>query len=175
MLRTCLAAALALAAAVPAFAHDMGPGGAHVDDIIIEGAFARAAATPGGASAAYMTIRTLDAPDRLIAASSDAARRVELHTHMLDDQGVARMREVEAIAVEPGADTVLAPGGLHVMLMGLTRELSEGDTVDLTLTFETTGEVAVTAPVRAFGRMGGGHGGHGAGHGMGHGTAPKTN
>ena len=168
MLRSTLAAAMALSAATAA-AHDMGPGGAHVDDIIVEGAFARAAARPGGASAAYMTIRTLDAPDRLIAASSDVAERVELHAHMLDDQGVARMREVAAIAVEPGADTVLEPGGLHVMLMGLRRELAEGDMVDLTLTFETTGEVAVAAPVRAFGRLN--HGGHGAGHG----GAAKTN
>ena len=133
----------------------------------VEGAFARAAAASGGASAAYMTITTEGAADRLIAAASPAARKVELHTHTLDDQGVARMRQVQAIAVEPGESTVLRPGGLHVMLMGLTQELAEGGTVDLTLTFEQAGDVTLTVPVV---RVGGGMGHGGMGHGgMNHG------
>jgi len=173
MFRTLLPAALALAvlgmASPPVAAHEMGPGGAHVGDIIVEDAFVRAPARPGGAGAAYMTVRTLGEADRLIGAASDVAARVELHTHLLDDGGVARMRRVEAIAVEPDADAVLAPGGLHVMLMGVTRPLADGDVVALTLIFETTGEVAVSAPVRAIRGTG-----QGGGHGMGHGAGAMT-
>jgi copper(I)-binding protein len=124
---------------------------ARVGPIAIEGAFARAAAASGGASAAYMTITTDGAADTLVAAASPAARKVELHTHTLDDQGVARMRQVMAIAVEPGETTVLKPGGLHVMLMGLTQELAEGGALELTLTFEQAGDVTLTLPVVAVG------------------------
>jgi copper(I)-binding protein len=124
---------------------------AKVGPIIIEGAYARAAAASGGASAAYMTITTEGEADKLVAAASPAARKVELHTHTLDDQGVARMRQVMAIAVEPGESTVLKPGGLHVMMMGLTQELAEGDALELTLTFETAGDVTLTVPVMKVG------------------------
>jgi Uncharacterized protein conserved in bacteria len=112
----------------------------------------------GGASAAYLTIETGGASDRLVAAASPAAARVELHEHILED-GVAKMREVAAgIPVAPDAPAVLEPGGYHVMLMGLTAPLAEGDAIDLTLTFEAAGEITVTVPVRA---MAAGHGGHG--------------
>jgi copper(I)-binding protein len=135
-------------------------GGAHdhaakatdsVGALTISDAFARAAAVPGGASAAYMTIKTDGNPDRLVAAASPAAMRVELHTHEVDANGVARMRQVPAIPIAADAPAVLAPGGFHVMLMGLAAPLAEGDTIELTLTFETSGSVTVAVPVRAAG------------------------
>jgi hypothetical protein len=58
------------------------------------------------------------------------------------------MREVEGGIPLPAGETVmLERGGLHVMLMGLTAPLEDGADVDLTLVFETAGEVAVTVPV----------------------------
>ena len=42
----------------------------------------------------------------------------------------------------------MKPGGFHVMLIGLKKDLRVGDTVDLQLTFEQAGEVAVKASVR---------------------------
>lgn len=129
------------------------PGEAAVGDITVSGAFARAAAAPGGASAAYMTLSAAAAPDRLVSAASPAAARVELHTHTLDAQGVARMMQVQAIEVAPGSPTELRPGGLHVMLMGLTAPLAEGQSIPLTLTFEKAGAVTLEVPVRAVGSM----------------------
>jgi copper(I)-binding protein len=117
--------------------------------ITITDAFARAAAAPGGASAAYMTVTIAEGTDRLVAADSPAAARVELHTHQMDANGVARMRQVPAIPLAAGAPAVLEPGGLHVMLMGLTAALEEGASIDLTLTFESAGDVTLTVPVRA--------------------------
>lgn len=129
------------------------PGEASVGDIAVSGAFARAAAAPGGASAAYMTLNAASSPDRLVSAASPAAARVELHTHTLDAQGVARMMQVQAIEVAPGSATELKPGGLHVMLMGLTAPLAEGQSIPLTLTFEKAGAVTLEVPVRAVGSM----------------------
>ena len=129
----------------PAAAASLGP-------VAIEGAFARAAAVQGGASAAYMTLSIADGTDMLRSAASPAAARVELHTHTLDDQGVARMMEVPGIEVVAGSPTVLAQGGLHVMLMGLVAPLEPGDTLPLTLEFENAGTVTLDVPVRGMAR-----------------------
>jgi copper(I)-binding protein len=104
----------------------------------------------GGAnSAAYMVIRnTGNEPDKLIAASSDVAKTIELHT-VVEEGGMMRMRQVEGgIDIPANGEVVLKPGGFHVMLIGLTRDLNAGDKVELTLTFEKAGQIPVTAEVR---------------------------
>ena len=139
MLRTTLCAATALAAlTLPARA-----------EIVIADAYARAAMPGAPTGAAFMVIEnTADADDRLIDARSDIAARVELHTHIEDDQGVMRMREVEEGFVIPaGGAHRLARGGDHVMFLGLTQSLAQGDTVSVTLVFERAGDVAVDVPV----------------------------
>lgn len=143
-----------------AMGHDAGDHAAHMGEasgaatlgpISVSGGFVRAAASEGGASAAFMTITTTGEADRLIAAASPAARKVELHGHTLDAAGVARMRPVGAVDLAPDAPAVLAPGGLHVMMMGLVKPLAAGETAELTLTFEHAGSVTFTAPVIAVG------------------------
>ena len=126
-------------------------GTATLGPITVQGGFVRAAASEGGASAAFMTIATTGGADRLIAAASPAARKVGLHAHTLDAAGVARMRPVAAIDVSADAPATLAPGGLHVMMMGLVRPLAAGEETELTLTFEKAGSVTFTAPVIAVG------------------------
>ena len=73
-----------------------------------------------------------------------------------------KMRPVEAIEVHPGTPTVLKPGGLHVMLMGLAAPLKKGQRVPLTLTFEKAGSIEVEAMVQGVASMQPGHdeGGH---------------
>jgi copper(I)-binding protein len=113
-----------------------------------------ARATPVGArnGAAYLTMQSPTA-DRLTAASSPVAERVELHLSAMED-GVMRMREVPAIDLPPGETVTLKPGGLHVMLMGLKQPLQPGETIPLTLTFEKAGMREVTAAVGPVGAMG---------------------
>lgn len=109
---------------------------------------------PAGANgAAYMTLTNGgDTADRLVAVSSDVAESVELHQTTTQD-GSMSMQPVDSVEVPPGGEAVLEPGGLHAMLVGMTRELVEGDTVDLTLTFENAGEQTVTAEVVPLGDM----------------------
>lgn len=137
LLAAALAALLATAAAAPAIAHD----GPHVED-----AYARASANSG---AVFLTIvNHSDQPDRLLSAASDVAQRVELHTHKEDANGVMQMLEVEGGLPVPGHGTLaLERGGDHIMLMGLTRPLAQGDTVTLTLTFERGEVVTLDVPV----------------------------
>jgi len=108
------------------------------------------AAGQGGQGAGFLTIRNAGAADRLLSASTPAAGRTELHT-MLRDGDIMRMRQVEAIAVPEGGAVTLAPGGLHVMLIGLTRPLAVGESVPLTLVFERAGAVTVNLAVQAAG------------------------
>jgi copper(I)-binding protein len=158
-----IAAALVLAAALlsgPALADDM----VKVGSLEIEHAWVRPSAGPNGA--VYLEIDNKgSAPDRLVEASTPAAGKAELHTHIMDGN-IARMRPVDAIEVTPGSATVLRPGGLHIMMVGLKAPLKEGDKVALTLTFEKAGKVDIAVPVRKN-AAGMGHGGMG---GMDHGT-----
>jgi copper(I)-binding protein len=136
---------------------------ATVGTIAVHDAWVRASLGQTGTSAAYMTLEASgDQGDRLVAAATPAAAGAELHTHVVEE-GVARMRPVAGIEIAPGAPTVLAPGGVHIMLVGLRDRLVEGDTLSLSLTFEHAGSIELEVPIRG---MGGGmsHGGHGGDH-----------
>jgi copper(I)-binding protein len=103
----------------------------------------------GSLSAAYMTINNSGEADKLIAAKGDVAQNIELHTMEMKD-GVMEMRMVEGgIDIPANGSVELKPGGLHVMLIGLNRDLKNGDQVKLTLEFEKAGSVEVQAEVRA--------------------------
>ena len=65
------------------------------------------------------------------------------------DDGVARMVHLDAIDIPAGGSVTLAPGGLHIMLMGLTGPVTEGDMIPATLVFETAGRVEVEFSVDA--------------------------
>lgn len=137
--KTILAAAMACTLAIPAFA----------DGIMIKDPYSRSAGPSAKTGAAFFGIMNKsDQDDRLIAASSDIAKRVELHTHIETADGVMQMREVEAgFPVEAGGMHMLQRGGDHVMFMGLIRPMAQGDMVTVTLTFEKAGDIIVEIPV----------------------------
>lgn len=123
------------------------------------GTIAARAALHGGAcprllDGVFMTLRnTGTAPDRLVSAASPLPRMVEIHTTVRDGE-VMRMRPVDAVEVPPGGSVTLAPGGLHIMLMGLSQPMPAGSTVPVTLTFEHAGAVPVQVPVTTAGAAG---------------------
>ncbi|TNF63712.1 MAG: copper chaperone PCu(A)C [Rhodobacteraceae bacterium] len=124
-------------------------GAAFADGIMVKDPYARSSGPTAVAGAAFMELMNPGTEDdRLIAARSDIAERVELHTHLQDANGVMRMVEIEdGIAVPAGGSALLARGGDHVMFIGLKQPLNQGDEIAVTLVFEKAGEVAVTIPV----------------------------
>lgn len=98
----------------------------------------------------------LSAPQdmRLVEARSPVAGVVELH-EMAMDNNVMKMRAVPGIDIPAGKGAELKPGGFHVMLIDLKKQLKEGDTVPLTLVLESKDKkrqsIEVNAPVRALG------------------------
>jgi hypothetical protein len=106
--------------------------------------FARATLPNAPVAGGFMSIRNHGAEDdRLVAAASAVAGRVEVH-EMTMEGDVMRMRELaDGLPIRAGATVDLVPGGYHLMFMELRRPLVEGATVDVTLTFEEAGEITV--------------------------------
>ena len=104
----------------------------------------------GGAnSAVYMVLANGGAAaDRLVAAQADVSNAIEIHETKMEGD-VMRMAQVEGgIEVPAGGQVELRPGGLHVMLIGLTRDLNVGDKFPLTLEFASGATLTVEAEVR---------------------------
>jgi len=101
---------------------------------------------------AFMQLKS-DADATLVGIASPAAQSVELHA-MKSDGGLMKMRAVDTLTLPAGKVVELKPGGYHVMLVDVTRELREGATVPFTLTFLQDGKrstLQVDAKVRALG------------------------
>jgi copper(I)-binding protein len=99
-------------------------------------------------SAVYLTLLNEGrAPARLVGAETPVASSVEIHESQMVDE-VMRMRIVEGVDLPSGEEVDLRPGGLHLMLMGLTTPLLPGDTLDLVLYFEGSEDLRLTVPVR---------------------------
>jgi copper(I)-binding protein len=89
-----------------------------------------AAAPPGAtAMAGYMTIENPgDSPRRITAISSADFAEVQIHRSILE-KGVARMEQMDSLAVEPGSRLELKPGGLHLMLLEPVHDFEPGETI----------------------------------------------
>jgi periplasmic copper chaperone A len=139
---------LALAAA-PAQAASFKAG-----DLTIDSPWARA--TPKGAevAAGYLTIENHGAiADRLTGVAADFAT-AQLH-EMKMNGGVMEMREIVGGLEIPAHGVVkLAPGGSHLMFVGLKHPLARGETVKVMLTFEHAGQVTADLPVLGVGSSG---------------------
>ncbi len=114
--------------------------GAALDSLEITGAWVRPAPL-GDNSAAYFTITNHGtAGVALIGAETDAARMAEIHETVMEVAVVdgrlvqnMQMRHMHELVIPAGASVSLRPGGLHVMLMGLTRDLEAGQSITLRL------------------------------------------
>ncbi|MDQ7990612.1 MAG: copper chaperone PCu(A)C [Candidatus Dactylopiibacterium sp.] len=139
----CLAlCALPLAAS----AHDYVLGALHIDH-----PWARATPSAASTGGGFLAIDNRGAADRLVSATTPVAEAVELHTMRMEGN-IMRMQKLErGIAVPAGQRTVLAPGGLHLMFMGLKTPLKQGESFPLRLHFEQAGEIEVSVKVEALG------------------------
>jgi len=128
-------------------------GGANLQ---VEGAWARraammkgdAGAAGSGNGAVYaLLVNGGTSPDALVGVSSDAAATAEIHEtyrHM----NMMMMRPVPKIDVPAGNKVEMKPGGFHIMLINLKRDLKAGETIGVTLQFAKAGKIPVTATVK---------------------------
>lgn len=113
----------------------------------VKNAWARPAGA-GDNGAVYFVIENgTEQQDSLLAAQTDVALAVELHVSQLEGDHMSMHPQTE-VALPAGEAVEFSPGGLHVMLVGLTRELKTGETFEVTLTFKNVGEKTVMVTVQ---------------------------
>jgi len=136
-----LLAAVLLATPLAAFADEAA---IHVDHVWSRAAMA------GHEGAVFLTITDTGTQDTLTGITTPVATKADLH-ETINDHGVMKMRPVATLTVEPGKPVTLAPGGYHIMLMGLKQALKQGDSFPVTLSFAKAGQVTATATVEKAG------------------------
>ncbi len=118
------------------------------EGIHIEGSWARPG-SEGRMSAAYFLITNFEQePDTLLSVQSDVAQLVEIHESYQQDNHMVGMREVGQVEIPANNTVKFEQGGLHIMLMQLTRPLSDGDSFGITLNFANHGNITLDIPVR---------------------------
>ncbi len=105
----------------------------------------------GDNGAVYFVLHNHSAADELVGASSNVAESVEIHeSSMAEGTDVMQMNQVFSVALDRGSEVAFEPGGLHVMLVNVSRELSVGENVDVTLHFKNHADIPVNVSVAEF-------------------------
>ena len=128
---------------------------AQTNQIEVSNAWARATPAKAENGVAYVTILS-PTPDRLLSASSPAAKKAELHTMEMAGM-IMKMRPIAGLDIPAGQPVALKPGGEHIMLVGLQQPLREGQSFTLTVNFEKAGARTVSVAVEKAGAMSGMH------------------
>ena len=148
---------LALSMTLPLLLSCGGGSRSEAPEIEVEGGWARAMPLlegevgTGTNSAVYLRLQNRGGiDDRVTGGETSVAEGLEIHESLMVDD-VMRMREVDGLKIPSHGAVELKPGGTHIMLLGLTRSLLEGEQIDLTLRFHRSEELIITVPVRARG------------------------
>lgn len=124
-------------------------------DLAVSSGWSRATAPGARVGAGYLTITNSGATaDRLLGADTPRAASVEIHSMSTED-GTMQMDAVpDGLDVPAHGSLALAPNGYHLMLVDLPAPLAEGETIPLTLRFQTAGAVETTLSVGSLGARG---------------------
>jgi copper(I)-binding protein len=122
---------------------------ARAGSLRVEGGYAPATIGMAKTGAVYLTV-TNDgsSSERLRGVTTAVARHAQLHVHAMKGD-VMTMAPVECLAIPAGGRITMAPGGLHIMLTGLTSPLKEGQRFPLRLSFDDAGEITVDIAVKS--------------------------
>lgn len=119
-------------------------------EVTVTDPWVRATVPQQKATGAFMVLRA-DHDAKLVAARSEVAGVVEIHEMRMDGD-VMKMNPIPSLALPANTDVALKPGGYHVMLLDLKRQMKDGDSVPLTLVVEQADgqrtEMNIAAPVR---------------------------
>ena len=117
------------------------------DDIVIKDQWIR----PGSekmATALYFTLENNGSEvDTLYAVETDIAEMVQIHETYTDGDMMG-MREIGEIIVGPGSSVKLEPGGMHIMVMRLKKDIKIGDEIDFILHFKNASDISITAEAK---------------------------
>lgn len=120
-----------------------------ISSITVKNAWVRQNIPPQSMTAAYLAIHNEGMATALISASTPVAEVAELHV-ITTDGNIMRMKKIDRLPIPEDGSATLQPGGNHLMLIGLRRDLAPGDSIALTLTFANGYAQEVRAPVVSF-------------------------
>ena len=116
-------------------------------DVEVHGVWARSTLA-GGNGAVYMVVHNhSNVDDAILGASSDVADAVEIHLSEMDANGVMSMTRQESIALPVDTEVVFKPGGYHIMMVGLKKDLKVGDEIVVILNFQNHEDIVLKVPV----------------------------
>ncbi|MFC2023375.1 copper chaperone PCu(A)C [Chloroflexota bacterium] len=102
-----------------------------------------------GTGAVFMTVSNTGAEaDRLIGATTDVAKVVEIHETIMDGEVMKMQMLQDGLEIPARGEVILRPGSYHVMLIGIQRDLKVGDSFAVELQFEKSGSMSVEPEVR---------------------------
>lgn len=116
--------------------------------ITIKNAWVRAIVPGQDVAGAYMDI-TSARDASLVKLETPAAKTAEIHSMKMEN-GVMRMRSVDALPLPARKTVRLEPGGYHLMLTGLQHPLKPGDNVSIKLTVDQPGGQRALITVNAL-------------------------
>jgi len=106
-------------------------------------------ANEGENSAVYMTIlNPTSKDDTLLSATCDEAEMTEIHMSMMDASGTTRMEKQETVSMPAHSRIEFQPGGLHIMLMGVKKNLRPSEQITIHLHFQKAGKITFSVPVK---------------------------
>lgn len=118
--------------------------------LYVDSGYVRLPAVKGNPGVAYFTIHGGNNGSTLVSVTSPSVIKSELHESMTGG-GMASMAPIRNVAIAPGAEISFAPGGKHVMLFQINRNVKPGDTMPLIFTFANSVRIQYDAPVIAAG------------------------
>lgn len=115
--------------------------------INIKDAWARVSAKGSNSAAYFKIINNSSKSDTLISAESNSAEVVEIHETFKENNKMG-MRAVRFVEIPAKSEVNFKPGGLHVMLINLNKNLKNNDTINLVLKFKLSKEIKIKVPVK---------------------------
>jgi len=119
----------------------------HAQTIDVKDAWVRVSAKGSNSAAYFKVINKADKNDTLVGAQSNSAEIVEIHETFKENNKMG-MRAVKFVELPAKSEINFKPGGLHVMLINLNRNLKNNDTINLVLKFKHSKEIKLKVPVK---------------------------
>jgi periplasmic copper chaperone A len=115
--------------------------------IEVSNAWMRPAMKDGNGAVYFVLQNHSAAADELTGVSSEIAQAVEMHQSTMEGD-VMQMQQVMSVPIEGKEGIEFAPGGYHVMLIGLKQDVKLGDQIQVTLNFADHEDITISVPVQ---------------------------
>ena len=120
-------------------------------DLVLKNGHVRIMPPGQNNTAAFLVLKNTSKQDiRLMQVSTPAAKKAEFHTHLKDEKGMMRMRQMPHVDIKANSEFEFKSGGHHIMLMGLTKPLSADSKVKFTLVSSDDKQVSIELPARSL-------------------------